>query len=99
MQQPHQVVGRSLAVPRETAQIAKQHRNFGLARGQHHLGVDAFDASSTTGEKNWLSPARCRSSSRTSRSELSVAAASSVNFRSSRKSVGSDDSCGVTGRR
>ena len=66
-----QVLGRLFGVAREAAQIAEQHGDLRLARGQDHFGVAACRASSTTGEKNWLSPARWRSSSRTSRSELS----------------------------
>ena len=57
-------------------------------------GSSTVSVSSTTGEKKWLSVACRRSNNRISRSELSMAATNSVNFTSSRRSVGSEE--GVT---
>ena len=91
IEQSQQILARALRVPRKAAQIAKQHARLPFRAARARLrGSTPCSASSTTGEKNWLSPARCRSSIRTSRSAPSVVAASSVNFRSSRRSLGSE---------
>ena len=40
VQQAQQIFSRPLGMARETAQVAKQHRDFRLARRQHHFGID-----------------------------------------------------------
>ena len=43
IQQAQQIVGRAFGMPGEAAQIAEQHRHFGFARSQHHVGIAPFE--------------------------------------------------------